>query len=73
MVNYILSLGTCGPTDCGLVLTRLSGMEDESSKSVEFGIESLGWKILGHYWSIHSQSGDVPNWLGDILIEGDDY
>ena len=71
--KYLITLGTCGPTDCSLCLTAYFPIEDVASSTVEYGIESLGWKILSHYWSITNRNPEeIPEWLGKILVEGDE-
>lgn len=57
-----ISLGTCGPTDCGLILTN-----PDSGESVQFGIESTGWHVLSVYWNLQEQTGVLPDALGSVL------
>lgn len=71
-MTYFVTLGTPGPTDCCLVLNSYSNMEDERTTSIEFGVESLGWRILSQFWDISTQSSEeIPEWLGDILMDGE--
>lgn len=52
-----ISLGSCGPTDCCLVLHN-------GTKTKQYAIESDAWNILDQYWNVQTQSGTIPEELG---------